>query len=156
MFYYGLVLYQLQLFFIFAGGFYSLSFRMSIELVCIIINNWDFSLVEKHSCELTNSIKLALSDADSEARLIARQSFESLQNIYPSKAELLFQVFLSPKIYIFNFKRSLSQPSKECLLNVQVLLHQLIPSILSVTIFQIQIEDFIMHRILVYLFRFFE
>ncbi|KAF7639554.1 hypothetical protein Mgra_00000884 [Meloidogyne graminicola] len=67
------------------------SITMSIELVCIIINNWDFSLVEKHSCELTNSIKLALSDADSEARLIARQSFESLQNIYPSKAELLFQ-----------------------------------------------------------------
>uniref|UniRef100_A0A914L5M7 TOG domain-containing protein n=1 Tax=Meloidogyne incognita TaxID=6306 RepID=A0A914L5M7_MELIC len=65
--------------------------RMSIELICIIINQWDPTLVEKHSGELTHSIKLALSDADSEARVIARQAFEGLQSNYPTKAEILFQ-----------------------------------------------------------------
>ncbi|CAK5099726.1 unnamed protein product [Meloidogyne enterolobii] len=65
--------------------------RMSIELICIIVNQWDPTLVEKHSGELTHSIKLALSDADSEARVIARQAFEGLQSNYPTKAEILFQ-----------------------------------------------------------------
>uniref|UniRef100_A0A915LDD8 TOG domain-containing protein n=1 Tax=Meloidogyne javanica TaxID=6303 RepID=A0A915LDD8_MELJA len=65
--------------------------RMSIELICIIVNQWDPTLVEKHSGELTHSIKLALSDADSEARVVARQAFEGLQSNYPTKAEILFQ-----------------------------------------------------------------
>lgn len=65
--------------------------RMSIELICTIINQWDPTLIEKHSGEVTHSIKLALSDADSEARMVARQAFESLQSNYPTKAEVLFQ-----------------------------------------------------------------
>uniref|UniRef100_A0A1I8B3D7 CLASP_N domain-containing protein n=1 Tax=Meloidogyne hapla TaxID=6305 RepID=A0A1I8B3D7_MELHA len=65
--------------------------KMSIELICTIINQWDPTLIEKHSGEVTHSIKLALSDADSEARMVARQAFESLQSNYPTKAEVLFQ-----------------------------------------------------------------
>jgi hypothetical protein len=66
---------------------------MLIELVKIIINVWDSSMIEKHSAELLQTIKLAINDADPEARATARQVFESLQNRYPLKAEALFLVF---------------------------------------------------------------
>jgi hypothetical protein len=49
-------------------------------------------MVEKHSAELLQTIKLALCDADPEARANGRQAYESLQNHYPNKAEILFQV----------------------------------------------------------------
>lgn len=65
--------------------------RMSIALVAIIINHWESNIIDKHTVELIQSIKSALSDADQEARATARLAFENLQNLYPAKADTLFQ-----------------------------------------------------------------
>lgn len=65
--------------------------RMAITMVAIIIHIWDNQMVERHAPELMQAVKTALSDADPEARALARQAFEHLQNQYPNKADALFQ-----------------------------------------------------------------
>uniref|UniRef100_A0A914H0L9 Elongator complex protein 2 n=1 Tax=Globodera rostochiensis TaxID=31243 RepID=A0A914H0L9_GLORO len=64
--------------------------KMIITLVQLIITVWDVTILEKHFPELLHCIKLVLSDADPEARALARQTFESLQSLYPTKADALF------------------------------------------------------------------
>jgi hypothetical protein len=66
---------------------------MAITMVAIIIHIWDNQMVERHAPELMQAVKTALSDADPEARALARQAFEHLQNQYPNKADALFQVY---------------------------------------------------------------
>ncbi|KAL3114366.1 hypothetical protein niasHT_013656 [Heterodera trifolii] len=65
--------------------------RTTISMVQTIIAGWDVSILDKHFPELLQCVKLGLCDADSEVRATARQTFESLQALYPAKADMLFQ-----------------------------------------------------------------
>ncbi|KAL3118075.1 hypothetical protein niasHT_004878 [Heterodera trifolii] len=65
--------------------------RTTISMIQTIIAGWDVSILDKHFPELLQCVKLGLCDADSEVRATARQTFESLQALYPAKADMLFQ-----------------------------------------------------------------
>ena len=65
---------------------------MGVTLIANIISNWDAHILDKHWTEITHCLKLSLSDADSDVRALARQAYTNLQNLYPQRAEALFQV----------------------------------------------------------------
>ncbi|XP_048781370.2 CLIP-associating protein 1-like isoform X27 [Ostrea edulis] len=63
--------------------------RQCFELLQIALQNWSTHCLEKHIALLQDSIKRGISDADSEARLVARRSYWGFADHFREQANML-------------------------------------------------------------------
>ena len=63
--------------------------RHTYELLVIMFAEWDIAYMEKHGQLIHDVIKKGLSDADAEARSLARKAFGSFREHFPILADAL-------------------------------------------------------------------
>uniref|UniRef100_A0A915D5Q5 CLASP N-terminal domain-containing protein n=1 Tax=Ditylenchus dipsaci TaxID=166011 RepID=A0A915D5Q5_9BILA len=65
--------------------------RCTIGILTDVISTWESNILERSWPEITQAVKAAINDADPDARALARVSYDTLQSMYPQRAEFLFQ-----------------------------------------------------------------
>jgi hypothetical protein len=63
--------------------------RHTYELLVTMLSQWDFVYLEKHGQLIHDLIKKGLSDADADARSLARKSFGLFREQFSSLADAL-------------------------------------------------------------------